>query len=153
MNFPIKGNRDFLKNLKKGTQLYIIDAGWDADGGKFDVTVKAMVFDHYKENAITSDDTIMAVMHVGKIEVEHNICYGFFDTPMAALEAFKKFTTSMIKATDKAINRENKRLEAMVRGLSKPTMKAKSAKVDLYDKDGNKIDPAAFAPKEATKDE
>ena len=49
MNFPLRGDEKFLRNLKKGDPLYIAEVNWNKDSGKMEVFVKSILFDHYEQ--------------------------------------------------------------------------------------------------------
>ena len=125
MNFPLRGDESFIKNLKKGDILYNIELEWNPDKCKAEVNVKDIKFDHYEKDeqgktvkrANTGDD-VWAVLSKGGIQTEkHNIMYGFYKTPLDALEAFKKLTEAMDKAAAEGIKKETKRLEKLVKKL------------------------------------
>lgn len=125
MNFPLRGDESFIKNLKKGDILYNVELEWNPDKCKAEVNVKDIKFDHYEKDeqgktvkrANTGDD-VWAVLSKGGIQTEkHNIMYGFYKTPLDALEAFKKLTEAMDKAAAEGIKKETKRLEKLVKKL------------------------------------
>lgn len=125
MNFPLRGDESFIKNLKKGDILYNVELEWNPDKCKAEVNVKDIKFDHYEKDeqgktvkrANTGDD-VWAVLSKGGIQTEkHNIMYGFYKTPLDALEAFKKLTEAMDKAASEGIKKETKRLEKLVKKL------------------------------------
>lgn len=119
MNFPLKGDINFLKNLKKGDPLYTIDMGWNPDKGESDVRIGQLFFDHFDEKVrIDEGDSIWGVCSKGGIQTEkHNLCYGFFQTPRLALEAFKALTNDWKKSIDKALKKDDERLNEWVTNL------------------------------------
>lgn len=131
MNFPLRGDENFIKNLKKGDVLYNVELEWNPDKCQAEVNVKSINFDHYekeekKENGKivkrinTDNDSVWAVLYKGGVQTEkHNIMYGFYQTPKDALEAFKKLTEAMDDAAKKALNKEEKRLAKIVSKLTK----------------------------------
>jgi len=136
MYFPLRGDENFIKNLKKGDVLYNVELEWNPDKCQAEVNVKSINFDHYEKEEKTENgkivkrvnvdnDSVWAVLYKGGVQTEkHNIMYGFYETPKAALEAFKKLTEAMDKAAQKAINKEDKRLEKIVKSLTKENANA-----------------------------
>ena len=115
MNFPLKGDEKFLRNLKKNTPLYIAEVGWNKDTGKMDVIIKSILFDHYAQKMADDKGDIPAVLKKGSVSTEtHNILYGFYETPMKALESMLILYESGVKATKKAIADETNRLQKLI---------------------------------------
>lgn len=119
MFFPLKGDEKFLKNLKKGTPLYLSEIEWNPDKGEMEVIVKSIFFDHYETKKVAAgddDSVILAVLTKGGIQTEsHNIAYGFYETPMKALESQKQLYQAGLNATEKAMKDEDKRLQKLVK--------------------------------------
>ena len=116
MNFPLKGDEKFLRNLNKGTPLYIAEVNWNKNSGKMDVFIKSILFDHYEQKMLDDVNNIPAVLRKGNISTEtHNILYGFYETPMKALESMKALYSSGLDAVNKAINDEEKRLKDLIK--------------------------------------
>lgn len=114
MNFPLKGDENFLRNLKPGTPLYIAEVNWNKDSGKMEVFVKSILFDHYEQKMMDSNE-IPAVLRKGSVSTEtHNILYGFYQTPMQALESMRTLYSAGLNAVKVAIKDENKRLQKLV---------------------------------------
>lgn len=123
MNFPLKGDEKFLKNLKKDTPLYIGEVNWNKSSGEMEVVIKTIYFDHYADKMIDGQD-IPAVLHKGSVNTEtHNILYGFFESPLKALESLQTLYQAGLNATKKAIKKENKRLEKIVKDTVDKTKK------------------------------
>ena len=116
MNFPLKGDEKFLRNLKKDTPLYIAEVNWNKDSGKMDLVIKTILFDHYEQKMMDGDkNSIPAVLRKGSIYTEtHNILYGFYETPMKAMESMRQLYQAGLDATKQAIKEENKRLQKLV---------------------------------------
>lgn len=116
MNFPLKGDEKFLRNLKKDTPLYIAEVNWNKDSGKMDLVIKTILFDHYEQKMMDGDkNSIPAVLRKGSISTEtHNILYGFYETPMKAMESMRQLYQAGLDATKQAIKEENKRLQKLV---------------------------------------
>ncbi len=116
MNFPLKGDENFLRNLKKDTPLYIAEVNWNKDSGKMDLVIKTILFDHYEQKMMDGDkNSIPAVLRKGSISTEtHNILYGFYETPMKAMESMRQLYQAGLDATKQAIKDENKRLQKLV---------------------------------------
>lgn len=132
MNFPLKSDIKWVKSLKKGTPVYFAEAEWNPSSGKMDITVKSLIFDHFDESKKViwdeNNPTIFGVLsnESGKIKTDsYNMCYGFAQSPMAALESLKTLYVASLSAVDKAISKEEKRLKKLVDNLAK-----KSAKKD-----------------------
>jgi len=114
MNFPLKGDENFLRNLKPGTPLYIAEVNWNKDSGKMEVFVKSILFDHYEQKMMGSNE-IPAVLRKGSVSTEtHNILYGFYQTPMQALESMRTLYSAGLNAVKVAIKDENKRLQKLI---------------------------------------
>lgn len=126
MNFPLRGDENFIKNLKKGDILYNIELEWNPDKCQAEVNVKDITFDHYEKDETgktvkraNTDGDVWAVLSRGGIQTEkHNIMYGFYKTPLDALEAFKSLTEAMDKAAEAGIKKENRRLEKLAKKLA-----------------------------------
>ena len=116
MNFPLKGDEKFLRNLKKDTPLYIAEVNWNKDSDKMDLVIKTILFDHYEQKMMDGDkNSIPAVLRKGSISTEtHNILYGFYETPMKAMESMRQLYQAGLDATKQAIKDENKRLQKLV---------------------------------------
>lgn len=127
MFFPLKGDVDFLKNLKPGTPLYLCEAEWNPEKGDMDVIVKSIFFDRYENKKVgksEDDDVILAVLTKNKVQTEsHNIAYGFFETPMKALQSIEKLYSSGLNSVEKAIKDEQKRLDKIAKKLAKAEKK------------------------------
>ena len=127
MNFPLRGDESFIKNLKKGDILYNIELEWNPDNCKAEVNVKDIKFDHYEKDEegktvkrANEGGDVWAVLTKGGIQTEkHNIMYGFYKTPLDALEAFKKLTEAMDDAAKEGIKKENRRLKRLVEKMAK----------------------------------
>ena len=121
MNFPLKGDEKFLRNLKKGDPLYIAEVNWNKDSGKMEVFVKSILFDHYEQKMMDSNSNeIPAVLRKGSISTEtHNILYGFYQTPMQALESMQKLYSAGLNAVKVAIKDEKHRLDKISEDLMK----------------------------------
>lgn len=127
MNFPLRGDESFIKNLKKGDILYNIELEWNPDKCQAEVNVKDIRFDHYEKDEpgktvkrANDGGDVWAVLSKGGIQTEkHNIMYGFYKTPMDALEAFKRLTEAMDSAALAGIKKEQKRLEKIAKRLAK----------------------------------
>lgn len=121
MNFPLKGDEKFLRNLKKGDPLYIAEVNWNKDSGKMEVFVKSILFDHYEQKMMDSNSNeIPAVLRKGSISTEtHNILYGFYQTPMQALESMQKLYSAGLNAVKVAIKDEQHRLDKIAESLVK----------------------------------
>lgn len=121
MNFPLKGDEKFLRNLKKGDPLYIAEVNWNKDSGKMEVFVKSILFDHYEQKMMDStSNEIPAVLRKGSISTEtHNILYGFYQTPMQALESMQKLYSAGLNAVKVAIKDEQHRLDKIAESLVK----------------------------------
>lgn len=119
MNFPLKGDEKFLRNLKKDTPLYIAEVNWNKDSGKMDLVIKTILFDHYEQKMMDGDkNSIPAVLRKGSISTEtHNILYGFYETPMKAMESMRQLYQAGLDATKQAIKEENKRLQKLVNAI------------------------------------
>ena len=126
MNFPLRGDESFIKNLKKGDILYNIELEWNPDKCKAEVNVKDITFDHYEKDEdckkvkrATDGEDVWAVLSKGGVQTEkHNIMYGFYKSPLDALEAFKQLTEAMNTAASEGIKKEKKRLEKLVKKLT-----------------------------------
>lgn len=121
MNFPLKGDEKFLRNLKKGDPLYIAEVNWNKDSGKMEVFIKSILFDHYEQKMMDStSNEIPAVLRKGSISTEtHNILYGFYQTPMQALESMQKLYSAGLNAVKVAIKDEQHRLDKIAESLVK----------------------------------
>lgn len=121
MNFPLKGDEKFLRNLKKGDPLYIAEVNWNKDSGKMEVFIKSILFDHYEQKMMDSNSNeIPAVLRKGSISTEtHNILYGFYQTPMQALESMQKLYSAGLNAVKVAIKDEQHRLDKIAETLVK----------------------------------
>ena len=127
MNFPLRGDESFIKNLKKGDILYNIELEWNPDKCKAEVNVKDIKFDQYEKDEegktvkrANEGGDVGAVLTKGGIQTEkHNIMYGFYKTPLDALEAFKKLTEAMDDAAKEGIKKENRRLKRLVEKMAK----------------------------------
>lgn len=121
MNFPLKGDEKFLRNLKKGDPLYIAEVSWNKDTGKMEVFIKSILFDHYEQKMMDENSKeIPAVLSKGSISTEtHNILYGFYQTPMKALESMKLLYQSGLNAVKVAIKDETHRLNKIAENLAK----------------------------------
>ena len=145
MFFPLKGDENFLRNLKKGTPLYLSEVNWSPDKGEMEVVVKSIFFDHYdtkKEAHDDGDTVIMAVLTKGGIQTEcHNIAYGFYETPKKAIESMQKLYQAGLDAATKAMKDEDKRLQKLVKKALRDSKKVSentvtghvSPKVELVD--------------------
>lgn|SRR5574344_335518 len=114
MNFPLKSDLKFVNNLKKGNTLYLVSAEWDANSGSFKVIPTAMTFDSYDTVKVNDADntTIMANLTInGKTMEKHNLYYGFYASPLDALNNFKRFTELLLNQAMSAIDKENARQE------------------------------------------
>lgn len=140
MFFPLKGDEKFLRNLKKGTPLYICEASWNPNKGEMDVLIKTIFFDHYDNKKVAQDKenrtVLMAVLTKNNIQTEsHNILYGFYETPMKALESMKQLYSSGLESIESAIKSENKRLNGLakdlIRATNKKSIKHESPKVEF----------------------
>ena len=68
MNFPLKGDEKFLRNLKPGTPLYIAEVNWNKESGKMDLVIKSILFDHYEQKMMDDDkNNIPAVLRKGSV--------------------------------------------------------------------------------------
>jgi hypothetical protein len=121
MNFPLKGDEKFLRNLKKGDPLYIAEVNWNKDTGKMEVFIKSILFDHYEQKMMDENSNeIPAVLSKGSISTEtHNILYGFYQTPMKALESMKTLYSAGLNAVKVAIKDETHTLNKIAENLAK----------------------------------
>jgi hypothetical protein len=81
-----------------------------------DLVIKTILFDHYEQKMMDGDkNSIPAVLRKGSISTEtHNILYGFYETPMKAMESMRQLYQAGLDATKQAIKEENKRLQKLV---------------------------------------
>lgn len=116
MNFPLVSDLDFVRNLKEKDKLYLVSAEWNSDKGSMLVKPDIMVFKGFETDTKVFDSdntTILAnLSKKGSSAVEkHNLYYGFYPTPLAALEAFKSFADIIASEASLAVEDEKKKLE------------------------------------------
>lgn len=121
-NVPIKGNAEWLKSLTPGTPLYNAEYFSETN----EVVIHKMIFDSYDSNAVKKDgsEAVYAKVHVegasDKIKVPtQDISYGYFQSPLEALESFQAMLEHILKAAEKAVTKEEKRLSKQIKELTK----------------------------------
>ena len=85
------------------------------------------MFDHYEKDEegktvkrANEGGDVWAILTKGGIQTEkHNIMYGFYKTPLDALEAFKRLTEAMDDAAKEGLKKENRRLKRLVEKMAK----------------------------------
>ena len=115
MNFPLKGDTKFLSNLKKGDTLFCCEAEWNPEHGHTEVFVKKIYFDKYDDKAVKSDDdeAIYAFLssETGVVKTgSMNILYGFYETPLDALNSLRVLYSEGLDAVNKTIKQEKRRI-------------------------------------------
>ena len=126
---PIESDSDFIKNLKKGDKLYTTEYFSAAD----EVVVNEFTFEQWSKKVTLKedDDAKFADLKYANSSIKANvdIAYGFFKTPLDALEAFESEIEKIHKAATKSVNKELCRLEKCAAKLRK--MKKEGVENDL----------------------
>lgn len=126
---PIESDSDFIKNLKKGDKLYTTEYFSAAD----EVVVNEFIFEQWSKKVTLKedDDAKFADLKYANSSIKANvdIAYGFFKTPLDALEAFESEIEKIHKAATKSVNKELRRLEKCAAKLRK--MKKEGVENDL----------------------
>lgn len=126
---PIESDSDFIKNLKKGDKLYTTEYFSAAD----EVVVNEFTFEQWSKKVTLKedDDAKFADLKYANSSIKANvdIAYGFFKTPLDALEAFESEIEKIHKAVTKSVNKELRRLEKCAAKLRK--MKKEGVENDL----------------------
>ena len=126
---PIESDSDFIKNLKKGDKLYTTEYFSAAD----EVVVNEFTFEQWSKKVTLKedDDAKFADLKYANSSIKANvdIAYGFFKTPLDALEAFESEIEKIHKAAIKSVNKELRRLEKCAAKLRK--MKKEGVENDL----------------------
>ena len=126
---PIESDSDFIKNLKKGDKLYTTEYFSAAD----EVVVNEFTFEQWSKKVTLKedDDAKFADLKYANSSIKANvdIAYGFFKTPLDALEAFESEIEKIHKAATKSVNKELHRLEKCAAKLRK--MKKEGVENDL----------------------
>lgn len=116
-NMPVKGDSKWLKSLNPGTPLYNAEYVSEAN----EVVLHKVIFDEYDTKSVKKDgsESIYAKVHIEgakSIDVPtQDISYGYFQTPLEALEKFRDTIEYILKSSEKAIREENKRLEKLIK--------------------------------------
>lgn len=94
---PIESDSDFIKNLKKGDKLYTTEYFSAAD----EVVVNEFTFEQWSKKVTLKedDDAKFADLKYANSSIKANvdIAYGFFKTPLDALESFESEIEKFIK--------------------------------------------------------
>lgn len=126
---PIESDSDFIKNLKKGDKLYTTEYFSAAN----EVVVNEFTFEQWSKKVTLKedDDARFADLKFADSSIKANVdvAYGFFKTPLDALEAFESEIEKIHKAATKGINKELRRLEKCAAKLRK--MQKEGVKNDL----------------------
>ena len=108
---PIESDSAFLKSLKKGDKLYTVEYFSAAD----ETIVNEFTFEQWSKRVTTKedDDAKFADLRFADSSIKANvdISYGFFKTPLGAIEAFESEIEKIHKSVMKAMNKELHRLE------------------------------------------
>lgn len=116
-NMPVKGDSNWLKNLTPGTPLYNAEYISEAN----EVILHKVIFDEYDSKSIKKQgsESIYAKVHVeGSKSIEvptQDISYGYFQTPLEALQKFRDTIEYILKSSEKAIREEEHRLEKLIK--------------------------------------
>ncbi len=107
---PIESD-SFIKDLKPGDKLYTTEYLSESDM----VIVNTFTFDSWSKNVVKKEDEESKFADLrfenSQIKANVDISYGFFKTPLDALEAFDKMIEKIHKASTKSVNKELRRLE------------------------------------------
>lgn len=120
-NSPMKGDLTFIKNLKKGDPVYTAEISWNPDEYKADIIIGRLLFDHFDTDSKIHSDKNEEVYYgvlaseSGNIKTEsHNLNYGFYQTPMKAIESLETLFSVMLKSIKQEKRMEEKRVKKAV---------------------------------------
>jgi len=126
---PIESDSEYIKNLKPGDKLYTTEYL----SAPNEVLVNEFTFEGWSKKVVKKEegDEKFADLKYANTQIKANvdISYGFFRTPLDALEAFEQEIEKIHKAATKATSKELRRLEKCAAKLRK--MKKEGVENDL----------------------